>query len=81
MQSFAQRNELAHMNPHKFRHSAATNMLQSNQIDLKSASVMLGHSTPSVTANIYAHALKDNNAKACGVLADVYAGEENKNGG
>lgn len=81
MQSFAQRNELAHMNPHKFRHSAATNMLQSNQIDLKSASVMLGHSTPSVTANIYAHALKDNNAKACGVLANVYAGEENKNDG
>lgn len=76
MQSFAQRNELAHMNPHKFRHSAATNMLQSNQIDLKSASVMLGHSTPSVTANIYAHALKDNNARACGVLADVYAEEK-----
>lgn len=81
LQSFAARNKLPHMNPHKFRHSAATNMLQSNQIDLKSASVMLGHSTPSVTANIYAHALKDNNAKACGVLADVYAGEENKNSG
>ena len=41
---------------------------------------MLGHSTPVVTANIYI-ALKDNNARACGVLADVYAGEENKNGG
>ena len=81
MQSFAQRNGLPHMNPHKFRHSAATNMLRSNQIDLKSASVMLGHSTPSVTANIYAHALKDNNAKACGVLADVYSGEKNKNSG
>lgn len=76
MQSFAQRNGFPHMNPHKFRHSAATNMLRSNQIDLKSASVMLGHSTPSVTANIYAHALKDNNARACGVLADVYAEEK-----
>ena len=42
---------------------------------------MLGHSTPVVTADIYALALKDNNARACGVLADVYAGEENKNGG
>ena len=41
---------------------------------------MLGHSTPVVTANIYI-ALKDNNARACEVLADVYAGEENKTGG
>lgn len=73
MQSFAARNELPHMNPHKFRHSAATNMLHSNQVDLKTASVMLGHSSPSVTGNIYAHALQDSNARAANILADVYS--------
>lgn len=46
------------MNPHKFRHTAATKMLASG-VPLADASRVLGHSDPSVTARFYLHSNDD----------------------
>jgi len=49
-------NGLKHIRYHDLRHSAATNMLM-NGIDIKTVSTILGHSTISITLEIYAHVL------------------------
>jgi integrase len=48
---------------HDLRHSAATLML-ADSVPLVTVSKILGHSSPAVTANIYAHALDDHKARA-----------------
>lgn len=44
------------MNPHKFRHSFASNLLR-NGANIVSVSKLMRHSTPSMTLNIYSHVL------------------------
>ena len=64
------------MNPHKFRHSAATNMIRSKKVDVKTVSGMLGHSRTSVTTDFYLHCFDDYNADATETLAELYGNEE-----
>ena len=61
---------LPHINPHAFRHTAATTLLF-NGIDVKTVSKRLGHSQTSTTLNIYAHALEAAEAEAADCIADV----------
>ncbi len=53
---------------HDLRHTAATLMLADN-VPLVTISKILGHSSPAITATIYAHALDDNKASAIAGLA------------
>lgn len=53
---------------HAFRHSAATTML-ANGIPLADVSAILGHSRTSVTADVYAHAVRNRKAAAMGIAA------------
>lgn len=46
---------LARITPHWFRHSAATIAVNSGAMSLDSASKMLGHSSPVITARMYLH--------------------------
>jgi integrase len=53
---------------HDLRHTAATLML-ADSVPLVTVSKILGHSSPAVTANIYAHALDDSKAGAIAGLS------------
>jgi integrase len=53
---------------HDLRHTAATLML-ADGVPLVTVSKILGHSSPAITATIYAHALDDNKASAIANLA------------
>lgn len=68
---FSARYNLPHIHPHAFRHSVATNLIHDNT-DVVTVSRLLGHSKPSVTMDIYAHAFKDNNSTACNAIANIY---------
>lgn len=69
--NFSSKYNLPHIHPHAFRHSAATNLIHQNA-DVVTVSHLLGHSKPSVTMDIYAHAFRDNNSAACNAIADIY---------
>jgi integrase len=53
---------------HDLRHTAATLML-ADGVPLVTVSKILGHSSPAVTATIYAHALDESKARAIGALS------------
>lgn len=48
---------------HSYRHAMCTTLLASG-VDIKTAQSIIGHSQPSTTLNIYAHAVPDNVRKA-----------------
>lgn len=58
MTRFSKANGLPHMNPHAFRHTFAT-LLINDGADIKSVSSDLGHSQVSTTTDIYAHVLAE----------------------
>ena len=49
---------LGHITPHGLRHGAATLMLSAG-VPMRAIADQLGHATPSITANIYAHVIPD----------------------
>lgn len=69
---FSDRYGLRHIHPHSFRHSVATNLIH-QQVDVVSVSHLLGHSKPSVTMDIYAHAFRDSNSTTCKMVNDLYS--------
>lgn len=70
LDSFAKRNDLPHLHPHQFRHTAAS-LLYFNGMDTISISGYLGHAQPSTTQNIYAHVLEEANNRIADTLGDV----------
>lgn len=57
LDKFCKRHGLPHINPHRFRHSAAS-ILLSNGVDVLTVANMLGHSDASTTLDIYAHEIE-----------------------
>ena len=53
---------LGHWHPHELRHSAAS-LLLAQGLSLKSVSELLGHSSISVTSDIYGHLLDEQRAE------------------
>lgn len=70
LSEFCKRHDLPHINPHLFRHSAAS-ILISNGVDVLSVSQMLGHSSVSMTLNVYSHALEESRQKTAAAVSDV----------
>lgn len=68
--TFAKRHNLPHINPHAFRHSAAS-ILIANGMDVVTVSKQLGHAKVSTTTNIYSHIIEENKVQAAECLADV----------
>ncbi len=67
---FAKRHGLPHINPHAFRHSLAS-VLIFNNVDVVSVSKRLGHSSVSITEEVYAHLIEESEQKNADILADV----------
>ncbi len=67
---FSKRHGLPHINPHAFRHSAASIMI-SQGVDIVTVSKMLGHTKTSMTTDTYAHIIEENKAKASECIADA----------
>ncbi len=59
---------LAHVNPHKLRHSAASVMLAEG-MDVAAVGAVLGHASPAVTMSVYAHALGARKVAATDAIA------------
>ena len=68
--------ELPKIRFHDLRHTAATLML-ADGVPLVTVSKILGHSSPAITATIYAHALEDQKASAIADLSRRLQSEQN----
>lgn len=67
---FSIRHGLPHINPHAFRHTAAS-ILIAEGIDIVTVSKLLGHSNVPTTEGIYAHLIEEKKAQAAKCIADV----------
>lgn len=67
---FSKRQNLPHLNPHAFRHTAASILIAAGN-DVITVSKYLGHSDVSTTENIYSHVIKEKLAQASESIADV----------
>ena len=70
LNKFSERHSLPHINPHRFRHSMAS-LLISNGTDILTVSRRLGHANSVTTMSVYAHALKNLDARSSECIADV----------
>ena len=57
---------------HELRHTQATQLL-ANGVDMKTVQTRLGHSTASLTLNMYAHAIPENDEKAAALVGELFA--------
>lgn len=71
LSNFSRRKGLPHINPHAFRHTAAS-VLISQGTDVVTVSKMLGHAKVSTTEDIYSHVIEESKQQASNALADVY---------
>ena len=67
---FSDKYGLKHINPHAFRHTAAS-LLYFAGMDTISISARLGHSKPSTTQNIYAHVMAEADSRAADCMGDI----------
>lgn len=72
---FSAQNDLPHIHPHAFRHTAASMMI-ANGVDLVTTAAELGHANANTTATIYAHQIAIARATAADVRAGVFAGRK-----
>ena len=70
LNKFSKRHGLPHINPHAFRHSMAS-ILINNGTDILSVSRRLGHTRASTTLNFYGHILQEADARSSDCIADV----------
>ena len=70
LRKFSTRHDLPHINPHAFRHTAAS-VLINQGADIVSVSKRLGHATTSTTLNVYAHIIEEADTASSETLADV----------
>ena len=61
-----------HINPHTFRHTAASTMI-ANGVDLVTTATELGYANATTTVNIYAHQIARARAEVSGVRAGVFS--------
>ena len=72
LNKFSKKNNLPHIHPHAFRHTAASTMIAEG-VDLVTTANELGHSSATTTANIYAHQIAEAKAKAEDARAGVFS--------
>ena len=71
----ARKADLGHRNLHQLRHSAATLML-AQEVPLHEVSAVLGHSTLSVTSDVYGHLTPERQRRAADALGQALWGED-----
>jgi integrase len=70
LNDFSIRHDLPHINPHAFRHTAAS-VLIANGTDITTVSKMLGHASVTTTEGFYSHLIEEAKAAASDTIADV----------
>lgn len=70
LRKFSQRHGLPHINPHAFRHTMASILINSGK-DVVAVSKRLGHAKVSTTTDIYSHIIREADEQASECLADV----------
>lgn len=70
LSNFSKRHDLPHINPHAFRHTMASILINSGK-DVVSVSKRLGHAKVSTTTDIYSHIIMEADEQASECLADV----------
>ena len=70
MSNFSKRHALPHINPHAFRHTVASVLINNGQ-DVVTVSKRLGHSRTSTTLDIYSHIMQEADAIASECIADA----------
>ena len=70
LSDFSKRHDLPHINPHAFRHTMASILINSGK-DVVSVSKRLGHAKVSTTTDIYSHVIMEADEQASECLADV----------
>lgn len=70
LNQFSKRHGLRHINPHAFRHSMASILINSGT-DILSVSHRLGHTKASTTLNFYGHMLQQAEARSSECIAQV----------
>lgn len=73
--NFAKKNGLPPINPHSFRHSAASIMI-ANGIDIIAVAKMLGHTKATTTIDIYGHAIEAAKREAAECIAETILGKK-----
>ena len=61
------------LTPHMLRHTQATLLIGSN-VDIKTVQTRLGHSTASLTLDVYSHAVRANDRSASDVISGLLSG-------
>lgn len=70
LSEFSKRHNLPHINPHAFRHTMASILINSGK-DVVSVSKRLGHAKVSTTTDIYSHIIMEADEQASECLADI----------
>lgn len=70
LNQFCDRHGFPRINPHKFRHTAASILLTSG-IDVLTVSKMLGHQNTTTTLNIYGHSVEEANRRAAECVSET----------
>ncbi len=70
LNDFSKRNGLPHINPHAFRHTAASVLIAAGT-DVVTVSKQLGHASVSTTESFYSHIIEEAKAQATECIADV----------
>lgn len=73
MTKFTKKNNLPHIHPHQYRHTAASTLLHDGN-DVVSVAQRLGHAQVSTTLDTYAHPLEDNGRMKDTVSRLIYGG-------
>lgn len=71
LQKFCEQHDIPFKGVHSFRHAFATNLIASNEVDIRTVSALMGHSQTSTTLNIYAHEVKKASARGMQIMADL----------
>ena len=69
------RDKIPHVRFHDLRHTAASLLIMEG-VDLKTVSEILGHSSISITADVYGHVLDDHKAKAVSKLDKYFVSNQ-----
>ncbi len=70
---FAERNGLAHINPHALRHTFITLQITAG-VDIRTLQARTGHAQASTLLNVYSHAIKSAQEKAAQAMDSVLLG-------
>lgn len=70
LSDFAKKNGLPHINPHAFRHTAASTLIAAG-IDIVTVANQLRHADANTTEKVYAHLIEERKARASECIADV----------